>query len=70
MSALIRRANVPPSALALFENAKTAVFFYLVATYWLKAYRHARARGVRASAKEIYTWVSQVRAYPHEFFSM
>lgn len=44
-----------------FDNAKTALFFYVLLTNTLKAHRHLRARGIVTSARELYTWIAQVR---------
>ncbi|KAF9446347.1 PLP-dependent transferase [Macrolepiota fuliginosa MF-IS2] len=41
------------------DLAKSILFYYVLATYALKAKRHITARGVVASAKEIYAWVAK-----------
>jgi hypothetical protein len=43
-----------------FDNAKTALFFYVLLTNTVKAQRHLRARGIVTSARELYTWIAQV----------
>ncbi|TFK21883.1 sphinganine-1-phosphate aldolase [Coprinopsis marcescibilis] len=45
--------------LAKLDIAKSALFYYVVGIYSLKAYRHLRARGVVTTGKEVYTYVSQ-----------
>lgn len=44
------------------DLAKTVLFYYVLATYALKAKRHIAARGVVASVKEIYAWAAKVGA--------
>ncbi|GLB37008.1 putative PLP-dependent transferase [Lyophyllum shimeji] len=41
------------------ENAKTLLFWYVILTQSIKAQRHLRARGIVATAREIYTWIAQ-----------
>ena len=43
-----------------FEAAKTALFFYVLATQSVRAFRHLRARGLRRSVAEGYVWTSKV----------
>ncbi|RDB16698.1 Sphingosine-1-phosphate lyase [Hypsizygus marmoreus] len=42
-----------------FNNAKTILFIYVLLTQSLKVQRHLRARGISASAKELYNWIAQ-----------
>lgn len=44
-----------------FENAKTALFFYVILSQTWKASRHLVARGVTQTIREFYRYVSQVR---------
>ncbi|KAF9010763.1 pyridoxal phosphate-dependent transferase [Cyathus striatus] len=42
-----------------FNNAKTALFVYVVLNYVLKAKRHLRARGISTTGSELYTCISK-----------
>ncbi|TFK44145.1 PLP-dependent transferase [Crucibulum laeve] len=42
-----------------FDNAKTVLFFYILLTQVLKAQRHLKARGIVATTKELYNWISR-----------
>jgi sphinganine-1-phosphate aldolase len=42
------------------NNAKSALFYYVLFVQLVKARRHLRARGIIASAKDVYTWAAQV----------
>lgn len=48
----------------LIEHFKTAVFVYVVLTRLLKVQRHLRARGLRSTLVEFWTWVNKVRSFP------
>ncbi|KAG2016389.1 glutamate decarboxylase [Coprinopsis cinerea AmutBmut pab1-1] len=45
--------------LSKIDIAKSALFYYVIAIYSLKAYRHLRARGVTTTGKEVFNYVSQ-----------
>lgn len=60
MSSLLNRRDIPTGVISLFDNTKTALFFYVFVRYWLKSQRHVRARGIKTTAKELYNWASQV----------
>lgn len=42
------------------NNAKSALFVYVLLTQTLKMQRHLRGRGLTTSVKDVYTWISQV----------
>ncbi|KAJ7072019.1 pyridoxal phosphate-dependent transferase [Mycena amicta] len=42
-----------------YESLKSLLFIYVVVKYALKSHRHLRARGVVASASDLYTWIAQ-----------
>jgi len=42
------------------DNAKSALFYYVLFSQAVKVQRHLRARGITTSAKEVYGWISQV----------
>ncbi|KAF8547229.1 PLP-dependent transferase [Imleria badia] len=42
-----------------FEAIKTVLFFYVLATQTLRAFRHLRARGLRRSVVDGYVWTSK-----------
>jgi sphinganine-1-phosphate aldolase len=46
----------------LISRAKTILLFYVLLVQYLKFSRHLRARGVRTSVSELYTWISQVHS--------
>lgn len=46
---------------ARLDIAKSVLFYYVLVIYARKTYWHLRARGVRASIKDVYVLVSQVR---------
>lgn len=48
-------------SMVTFENAKTALFFYVILSYLLQAYRHLRANGFRRTIYEGWVWVQKVR---------
>ena len=43
-----------------FDNAKSALFYYVLLTQGVKLQRHIQARGIITTAKELYTWIAQV----------
>lgn len=47
-----------------YENAKTALFYYVLFTQSLKAKRHLRARGIPETFREFWRWLSQVHVVP------
>ncbi|KAF8149467.1 pyridoxal phosphate-dependent transferase [Crassisporium funariophilum] len=47
------------SILLTLDGAKSALFYYVLLTHAVRVKRHLRARGITASAKELYTWISQ-----------
>ncbi|KAF8971234.1 sphinganine-1-phosphate aldolase [Flammula alnicola] len=47
------------SLLLTLNNAKSGLFYYILLLQVVKAHRHLRARGITASVKDIYTWISQ-----------
>jgi len=49
-----------------FDSAKSALFYYVLLTQAVKLQRHIRARGIVASAKELYTWIAQVLQFTVE----
>lgn len=53
------RSSLTLSNLLSFDSAKSALFFYILITQTIKVQRHLRARGVSATLKELYIWVSQ-----------
>lgn len=60
-AALVKRGYVTSLTSRLnLDLAKTVLFYYVLATYALKAKRHLAARGIVTSLKEIYTWVAKV----------
>ncbi|KAG6919363.1 hypothetical protein DXG01_006912 [Tephrocybe rancida] len=60
MSTVRTRATALLKApLLSFDNAKTLLFLYVFLTHSVKAQRHLRARGITASASELYTWIAQ-----------
>ncbi|PPQ83056.1 hypothetical protein CVT24_012008 [Panaeolus cyanescens] len=48
------------SLLLTLDNAKSALFYYVILTHVIKAHRHLRARGIVASTKEVWVWVMQL----------
>lgn len=44
----------------LVEHFKTALFVYVLLTRLLKVHRHLRARGLRSTALEYWTWLNKV----------
>ncbi|KAH6906411.1 sphinganine-1-phosphate aldolase [Coprinopsis sp. MPI-PUGE-AT-0042] len=46
--------------LSKIDAAKSALFYYVVALYSLKAFRHVKARGITTTAKEVFNYVSQI----------
>lgn len=58
------------SLLLSLDSAKSGLFYYVVFTQTIKAHRHLRARGVTATVKELYTWISQVAHNTFEFCSI
>ncbi|KAG6811604.1 hypothetical protein H0H92_006667 [Tricholoma furcatifolium] len=55
-----RASALVKTPLISLDNAKTLLFVYVVFTQSLKVQRHLRARGILASARELYTWLAQV----------
>ncbi|KAG5639034.1 hypothetical protein H0H81_007647 [Sphagnurus paluster] len=53
------KTSTPLLSQISFDNLKTLLFFYVLLTHSIKAQRHLRARGIRASALEIYSWIAQ-----------
>lgn len=49
---------------ATFDSLKSSLFFYVLATNLLKAYRHVLARGLIATLNEGRAAVAQVRPRP------
>ncbi|KAG6817495.1 hypothetical protein H0H87_008120 [Tephrocybe sp. NHM501043] len=60
MSTIRTRAIALATApLLSFDNAKSLLFLYVVLTNFLKVQRHLRARGIVASAREVYAWIAR-----------
>lgn len=49
------------TTLLTLDNVKSGLFYYVLLVQAIKVKRHLRARGISASLKELYTWISQVR---------
>lgn len=47
------------------SGVKSAVFYYVVARYLLKTYRHVIGNGVTQSAVDAYKWISLVRSFAY-----
>lgn len=58
------------SLLLSLDGAKSGLFYYVVFTQAIKAHRHLRARGITATVKELYTWISQVAYNAFKFYSI
>ena len=58
------------SLLLSLDSAKSGLFYYVVFTQAIKAHRHLRARGITATVKELYTWISQVAHNASKFCSI
>ncbi|KAI0775783.1 PLP-dependent transferase [Trametes elegans] len=62
MSSLLHNPGLPtlsPFGRTVWENLKTAVVVYLIATRLIKSERHIRARGLIQSVRDIYRWALQ-----------
>lgn len=46
-----------------FETVKTLLFFYVLAVQLIAVFRHLRARGLRQSLVDGYTWTSKVSLF-------
>ena len=62
MAGLRTRANALLQH-SLISHAKTTIFYYVLLFQYLRFYRHLRARGIRTSISEFYTWISKVRSF-------
>ncbi|PPQ90627.1 hypothetical protein CVT25_006610 [Psilocybe cyanescens] len=59
VSAVRGSARQHLTTLLTLDNAKSGLFYYVLLVQAIKAKRHLRARGITASLKELYTWISQ-----------
>ena len=51
-----------------FENAKTALFIYVLLSYMLQTKRHLRANGLRHTIYDAWVWLQKVRYIHPDIF--